>query len=261
MENLINMGKYTTEEFSEIINELFKQDDFKAVLGELLQKQTENILRIISSNHEIENEKIDKLTQEIKLNNKRFEDEIGELKHSLEYTQQQLETTLKQKDEQIKALDGKIDRVAITTSANKDTRELQRKLIDLEDRCRRSNLRIDGIEESDGERWSDCENKVKELFSQNLQVHGVEIERVHRVGEKKQDRHRTIVMKLLKYKDKERIMKNVKKLKGTEIYINEDFSAETLQKRKELWKKVKQFRDEGKYAVLNYDKIYVREGR
>ena len=66
-------------------------------------------------------------------------------------------------------------------------------------------------------------------------------------------------MKLLRWKDKEMIMANVRKLKGKNVFINEDFSLETLELRKKLWEQVKQYRQEGKYAVLNYDKIYVRD--
>ena len=42
------------------------------------------------------------------------------------------------------------------------------------------------------------------------------------------------------------ILKNAKKLKGKNIFINEDFSHETIELSDELWKKVKKHRDEGK---------------
>ena len=54
-------------------------------------------------------------------------------------------------------------------------------------------------------------------------------------------------------------MENVNKLKGSGIYVNEDFSKETLEIRRELWKDVKRLRDEGKYAVLQYDKIVTHD--
>ena len=38
------------------------------------------------------------------------------------------------------------------------------KLIDLEDRCRRNNVRIYGISESKYETWEKCEEKVGEVF-------------------------------------------------------------------------------------------------
>ena len=40
---------------------------------------------------------------------------------------------------------------------------------------------------------------------------------------------------LIPYQDKTNILKNAKKLKGKNIFINEDFSHEIMQLRKELW--------------------------
>ena len=48
------------------------------------------------------------------------------------------------------------------------------------------------------------------------------------------------------------ILRNVDKLKGSDIFINEDVSKQTTDLRKELWKEVKQLRPEGKIAYLNY---------
>ena len=70
---------------------------------------------------------------------------------------------------------------------------------------------------------------------------------------------RTIILKLLNFKDKERILKNAKYLKNTGIFINEDFSKETIEKRKKLWEDVIKLRKEGKYAILKYDRIYSRD--
>ena len=59
---------------------------------------------------------------------------------------------------------------------------------------------------------------------------------------------RKIVIKLANYKDKIMILRNVHKLKGSVIFMNEDFSKQTTDLRKELWKEVKQLRSEGKIA-------------
>ena len=37
---------------------------------------------------------------------------------------------------------------------------VEQKLRDLEDRSRRNNLRVDGIPETPGETWKDCEEKL-----------------------------------------------------------------------------------------------------
>ena len=65
----------------------------------------------------------------------------------------------------------------------------------------------------------------------------------------------------LDFKDKERILKRANRLKNSGIYINEDYAEETMKKRAELLPLLKQYRAEGKYAVLKYDEIFVREWR
>ena len=73
------------------------------------------------------------------------------------------------------------------------------------------------------------------------------IERAHRSKKSKygkKDQPRTIMCKLLSYKVKVEVLQNCERLKGSHIYINEDFCQATLQYRKELWKEVKPLREE-----------------
>ena len=54
-------------------------------------------------------------------------------------------------------------------------------------------------------------------------------------------------------------MNNAKKLKGKNIVINEDFSHETMELRKELCEKVKKHTNEGMVAYLHYRTIVVKQ--
>ena len=89
------------------------------------------------------------------------------------------------------------------------------------------------------------------------------IERAHRTKGNYKDKDkkcpRTIALRLMNFKDKSIILKNVNKLKGSDVYINEDFSRETTELRKKLWDEVKQLRSEGKFAYLNYRSIITRD--
>ncbi|XP_065684372.1 uncharacterized protein LOC136096733 [Hydra vulgaris] len=124
---------------------------------------------------------------------------------------------------------------------------------------RRNNLRIDGLQETPGENWEDCEKAVKDIFKTLLKIPSeVVVERAHRIGQFKENKPRTLVLNLLNYQDKNKILKAVKQLKGTGIYINEDFAQETIYHRRKLWEEVKKLRSEGKYAILKYDKIFTR---
>ena len=55
------------------------------------------------------------------------------------------------------------------------------KLIDLEDRSRRNNLRIYGISESKYETWEKCEEKVDEVFREKLSLDNIHIIHEHPV--------------------------------------------------------------------------------
>ncbi|XP_065650972.1 uncharacterized protein LOC136079179 [Hydra vulgaris] len=142
---------------------------------------------------------------------------------------------------------------------NTDLKKINSKLREIEDRTRRNNLRVDGIKEDDNETWLESEQKVKEVFNEYLGVENVKIERAHRAGKKGVKENRTIVLKLLDFKDKEEILENASKLKGKNIYINEDYCMETNKIRKELREKMKIERKLGKFVYISYDKLIVRE--
>ena len=131
-------------------------------------------------------------------------------------------------------------------------------MIDLEDRSRRNNLRIYGITETNDESWERREEHADQVFSQKLGLKNICIERAHRVKRKigdKSKKHRPIVCNLLSFKDKKLILKNANKLKETNIFIDEDYSLETMEYRKQLWDEVKYLRSQGNITYLNYRSI------
>ena len=54
------------------------------------------------------------------------------------------------------------------------------------------------------------------------------------------------------------ILSSIHKLIESDIFINEDFSKQTTDLRKELWKEVKQLHSEGKIAYLNYRSVVTK---
>ena len=104
---------------------------------------------------------------------------------------------------------------------------------------------------------------MQDLLNNKLGLGNVVTERAHRGfstndqdGQGNKDRRsKMIVLKLLNYKDKVKVFRNVNKLKNSGIYVNEDYCKERTDRRKELWKEVKLLRDQGKYAVIQYDRI------
>ena len=72
-----------------------------------------------------------------------------------------------------------------------DPNEVSEKLIEIEDRSRRNNLRIDGLIENKNETWNDCEKKVQEVLRDKLSIQDdIEFDRYHRMGKRTRSRPR-----------------------------------------------------------------------
>ena len=90
----------------------------------------------------------------------------------------------------------------------------------------------------------------------------IEIDRCHRMAKRKnQNRPRTIICRITKFKEKQKVLKNAKYLKGTDMYVYEDLCKDTMELRKTLWNQVLEYRRQNKFAYLNYRSIVVRDQR
>ena len=92
----------------------------------------------------------------------------------------------------------------------------------------------------------------------------IHIERVRHVKRGKKDKStkpRTIVCNLLSFKDKKLVMKNAKKLKNKNIFIDEDVCHETMEYRKQLWEKVKELRRKGNAYLIYRSVVHKRMKR
>ena len=128
-----------------------------------------------------------------------------------------------------------------------------RKLVDLEDRSSRNNLRILGIKEDPEKNKiykeeQDGKNKIYDLLDKKLEMgaSNIVIERAHHIEEKSNER--AVVVQFLFYKDKLNFLSNCNKLEGTKISIFEDVSQEIMQIPKEKWKEVLANRKQGKIS-------------
>ena len=232
-----------------------KQEELKislSIVKEMMKVQQDTMLACFNNNIKSLSEKVDNIMCDVQ-----------DLKTSLNYIGADKDEKLGKVDIDISKI--KNEFVQLTNYQAKiynDTKELKKKSVELEDRNRRNNLRVDGIVENENEKWEESKEKVLAIFRNNLNINkNIIIERAHRVGPKKDGRHRTIVCRLLNFNDKELIQDNLKKLKDTSIYINEDFSEETCRLRKELFEQQKMHRDEGRYAKVVYNQLIVREFR
>lgn len=144
----------------------------------------------------------------------------------------------------------------------KERDELNQEVTYLQSQSMRSNLLFSNIQESAPGNYEDTEAKIRDFMIEKMKlakevVDQIEMERVHRVGEKIPGVCRKIVVKFLKYKDKEFVRKQWKTLQGTPYYISEQFPKKVVDKRKRLFPKLKAAREEGKRAWIAYDTLYV----
>lgn len=255
------MNAKQLKEIKEIVSEAFLEH--KNEVEKMLKEHEASLLQVISGNTTLTNQRLDKFELELKTKFALFEKNSMEI-NTLKQEQEDLKTSLNFIEADFsKKLETEVnrqiqEREEVRASGYQDLFEKSRQM---EDRSRRSNLRIDGLSEDSNESWEETEQKVNELVMNKLGLTNVEIERAHRTGSKTGAKPRTVIVKFLRYKDKEEILKNGCKLKGTQTFIREDFSYETRQIRKELWTKVKELRESGKFAVLSYDRIVQREWR
>lgn len=115
------------------------------------------------------------------------------------------------------------------------------KLTDLEARSRRNNLRIFGIPE--GQESDNPTKYVEKLFKTELDLQDLElgIQRCHRSLGQRPPSHappRSMIVCFLEYSIKEQVLKKawMKKdirIDGRRIYVDHDYPAEIIQKRKE----------------------------
>eukprot|EP00745_Piridium_sociabile_P038347 TRINITY_DN699_c0_g1_i12.p1 TRINITY_DN699_c0_g1~~TRINITY_DN699_c0_g1_i12.p1 ORF type:complete len:280 (-),score=67.35 TRINITY_DN699_c0_g1_i12:640-1356(-) len=125
---------------------------------------------------------------------------------------------------------------------------LDRKVDDLEGRSKRNNLVFYGVARRENETNSDCEDILKDLFTDKLELaRDVEMDRVHRVSSRPDS---PIVARCVFYKQKVDILKAKTKLKGTNIFVGEDFSTKVRDLRKRLTPHLKRARGDGKRASL-----------
>jgi FtsZ-binding cell division protein ZapB len=161
------------------------------------------------------------------------------------------------------------DKVESLEKENEDLRESNRALLDrvlrvekqaddLEGRSRRSNVLFYGLDRPENETQEELEGRVRDLITDQLDlVEDIEFDRVHRVSGK---RNAPVIAKCTFYKDKVKLLKAKQKLKGTDIFIGEDFSRGVRECRKKLTRFAKEMRDNGQTVKMVFDHLVV-EGK
>lgn len=239
-------SRNTEEEYVSLtqVNDLLQQQ--KEVFTALLQQQQDMFKSFVKVIMDSTNSRFDAITKEVQ-----------DLKSSIQYTQKdvdELKITAAKQSEQCNAIQTDIMKLCESLQVIIGKQEY------LEGQSRRNNSVTDGIPESPGESWADSEVKVKGILKQKLQLqHEIEVECAHRTGKPTADgdRPRSIVVKLLSFKDKAAVLQKAKNLKGTIIFINEDYTDAVRSKRKGLMPKLRAARERGDIAYLRHDRLII----
>lgn len=195
--------------------------------------------------------------------------ETQELKTSLEFSQGEIDSL--RKELSALKMQAKADDIGEKIRSVNETLLAETARADyLEAQSRRSNLIFEGIGEIPEETWADSEKTVKDILVSKLGLsQDIELERVHRIARKESsdggpsvgNKPRGIIVKFLRFKDRSMVLANAKKLKGSDIYINEDFIDSVRKKRKELMPAMWEARKRGEVAFLRYDKLVTYKKR
>ena len=202
-------------------------------INKLINKQEDNMKTFIGGQTTLIHQELSKINtrldticrrlDSVEVRIKSNEDTIKELETSVQFTQGLLDDKMKELSEECEKRIKKNEEgiKAELSLAQENENNLKDKLRVLEDRGRRNNLKIDGIKESNKETWDECEEKIKKVVEEKMNITGIEIERAHRMGRKQLEntKLRTIIFKLCNWKQKELILKNAKHLKDTGMYI------------------------------------------
>ena len=202
--------------------------------------------------------------RQVNKNVKSLQSTMSELRSSLEFTQKDVED-MKQEAKQYKE-EKKNDQEMINKlnedlhASKKMIKELEEKMNYQEDYSRRNNLQLIGIEERQGgETWEQTAVQVTELLENKLQLLNIQLERAHRVGRQDDHRSHPIIARFSRFGDREAVTRNVTKLRGTRIFINEDLCPASQSIRKAQLSQLKQARSEGKVAYFRHTRLIVKE--
>ncbi|KAH9379177.1 hypothetical protein HPB48_011826 [Haemaphysalis longicornis] len=139
--------------------------------------------------------------------------------------------------------------------------ELQEKSVDMEDRSRRLNLVFYGVDDTDQlEKWDQSEKLIQKICKDKLGIQLKSVQRAHRIGRFTGKTKRPIVVNFSSYKEKQDVLVNAKKFKGTNYSVSQDYSPETRSVRKHLWEYGKAKKeDKSNNVKLNFDKLIIND--
>ncbi|XP_075741104.1 uncharacterized protein LOC142789271 [Rhipicephalus microplus] len=209
--------------------------------------------------------KVGKMLEEILSNQSKLLAKVNEIQakqSSTDASISDMHVRLQTIEKQLEGLGETQNRLTMTESSvgrhDSELTALARQIDDLDNRSRRNNLTVRGVEEEESEDEAVLLSKVNDdIFDKLLGSKCSSIERIHRLGKKIPERNRPVILKVGDFRDKTKILKNCRNLKGTQFSISEDYSKRVVEIRKQLWISSADERAKGANVKLIIDKLKV----
>ena len=176
--------------------------------------------------------------------------EVCDLKQSLEFSQSQV-GELKSEIVHMKKT------ISDITEANLPNRTMK-----LEDDTRKKNIRISGLPESSSETTEQTLVKVQEVLKTKLGVDHRHVVSAIRTGKiYNSAKPRMVLARFSAVENRNLCLRNSSKLKGTNIFINEDVSPATQAIRNSKWEQLRAKRQQGYIAYFSGVNIITKPRR
>lgn len=200
----LEVNRQLTEINKKLSNVITKDDGFlRELIREMFQQMKEEFLKSVSHRIDILEGKLFDKEEE----NDKLRKEITGLNKDVE----------NQKSENIKLLE----------QIEKNSTTADERINDLEQYGRRNNIRINGVPEN-GEETSERTTRIAtetlNRYIENLDIRREEIDIAHRLGKKKEGKHRQIIIKFQSRMLRDTVLKNRRVFKGSDIFVNEDLT-------------------------------------
>lgn len=217
---------------------------------------SETVKVLLNSHEQAFRTSMNIVTEQLSARIKSLENTVAELTRSLEFTQAEA-VDLKSYIKELKKTNS--EQSKIIGNYEVKVNELEHKVNYQEDYNRRKNLRFSGVQEPTNETWEQTAKRVTEILEEKLDLTSVQIDRAHRVGPRTTTRPRVIVVRFDKYADRETVLRNARKLKGSGIFINEDLCPASQEKKNQQLPTLQRARLEGKIAYFRHTKLVIKE--
>ena len=245
-------GDESSDEVVQVLNFAESMSDrFNVILQKLEKLDTLDTIEAKLTDVELAVKGIESRLEKVEASQRTGEQKTTELEAALSFI-----------DNSLKA--DKQELIASTEGLKGRVEDLKSKTLYLEAYGRRENLIFYGIPEQQSSETAENTRNVWNNFLKStmglVDPEGIEIQRIHRLWRRKNGNPRPIIVRFLRYADRETIWNNRKKLRGSSVQMFEDFPTEIIEARRRQVPLMKEAWRQGKKAYFSRsqpDKLYV----